>query len=150
MKAGIPDTVLPRAEARLAPLSAEKWSPRGIWLISSFTSAVRKSSKPGRRTGEEAGERIAQVSATPEGAAAHLLSRAAGCSPSASHKSSLGWTHRLPLPPPLFQQALELVGPVGGGDNQMGRSFVVTLLRQRSNEHKDNALSQPRLRLHWH
>lgn len=63
--------------------------------------------------GEEAGERIAQVSATPERTAAHLLSRAAGCTPSASHKSNLGWTRRHPPPPPLFQRALELVGPVG-------------------------------------
>lgn len=52
MNAGIPATVLPRAEARLPPLKAMKWTPRGIWLISSFTSAVRKSSKAEIRMGK--------------------------------------------------------------------------------------------------
>lgn len=52
MNPGIPATVFPRAEARLPPLMAMKWTPRGIWLISSFTSAVRKSSKAEIRMGK--------------------------------------------------------------------------------------------------
>lgn len=56
MNAGIPATVFPRAEARLPPLMAMKWTPRGIWLISSLTSAVRKSSKAEIKTGKRPGE----------------------------------------------------------------------------------------------
>lgn len=45
MNAGIPATVFPWSERRPPPLRAEKYTPRGIWLISCFTSDVRKVSK---------------------------------------------------------------------------------------------------------
>lgn len=49
MNDGIPATVLPWSERRFPPLKAEKYTPRGIWLISCFSSDVRKSSKAERR-----------------------------------------------------------------------------------------------------
>lgn len=45
MKEGIPDTVFPWSERRFPPLSAEWYTPRGIWFISCLTTAVRKVSR---------------------------------------------------------------------------------------------------------
>lgn len=44
MNDGIPATVLPWSDRRFPPLRAEKYTPRGIWLISCFTSDVKKTS----------------------------------------------------------------------------------------------------------